>query len=335
MTKARTELIHGGDLDSARLRHPGAQDHWIDLSTGINPWPYPLPDIPAEDWHRLPGRQALEALKEEARHFYGAGQQTGLVAAPGTQLLIQLLPRLFAPTRVEVAGFTYGEHERCWQLTGHEVAITEPDRDPDPTTRIRVVTRPNNPDGLILPRDRLMSWANSLAARDGLLVVDEAFAEVAPDCSLAPEAGHPGLCILRSFGKFFGLAGMRLGFALGSPELQRRIETALGPWAVPGPTLTIGTAALSDQDWSMRTRQALATQASQLDAVLHQAGLEYLGGTDLFRLYAHAKAGEISEKLAERGLLVRSFPEEPRWLRFGLPPDAEAMDRLKQALAHV
>ncbi|WP_022728224.1 threonine-phosphate decarboxylase CobD [Fodinicurvata sediminis] len=334
MSETRTELVHGGDLDTARLRHPEAGDSWIDLSTGINPWPYPIPSIADNDWQRLPGRRARDELLQAARHTYGLAPEAGITAAPGTQLLIQLLPRLFAPTEVEITGFTYGEHQRCWSLAGHRVTIRQPEDSLAEDTQVRVVTRPNNPDGRILPRETLLDWADRLAERGGILVVDEAFADVIPECSLAPDADHPGLCILRSFGKFFGLAGLRLGFALGPPALQARLTDAMGPWAVAGPAMSIGRTALADQQWSEETRQALQKQSGQLDAVLQKAGLDILGGTSLFRLCAHDSASEIAESLAARGILVRSFPEAPRWLRFGLPPDTSALQRLTQALAH-
>ncbi|WP_211250322.1 threonine-phosphate decarboxylase CobD [Fodinicurvata fenggangensis] len=334
MSDSPTELVHGGDLDSARKRHPEAGNSWLDLSTGINPWPYPIPAMPDDAWQRLPGRQAQDELLQAARLAYDLAPEAGLTAAPGTQLLIQLLPRLFEPTNVEITGFTYGEHQRCWALAGHKVAIRAPEAPLSEAARIRIVTRPNNPDGRILPRETLMDWADRLAERDGLLVVDEAFADVIPECSLAPEANHPGLCILRSFGKFFGLAGLRLGFALGAPALQERLTVALGPWAVAGPALAIGRAALADLQWSAETRQALQRQSQHLDEVLQRAGLEILGGTSLFRLSAHDSASRIAEDLAAQGILVRSFPEEPHWLRFGLPPDEGALDRLTRALPH-
>ncbi|MGM0560376.1 MAG: threonine-phosphate decarboxylase CobD [Pseudomonadota bacterium] len=334
MSDSPTELVHGGDLDSSRKRHPEAGNSWLDLSTGINPWPYPIPVISEDAWQRLPGRQAQDELLQAARLAYDLAPEADLTAAPGTQLLIQLLPRLFVPTEVEITGFTYGEHQRCWSLAGHKVAIRAPEAPLSDEARIRIVTRPNNPDGRILPRETLLDWADRLAERDGLLVVDEAFADVIPECSLAPEANHPGLCILRSFGKFFGLAGLRLGFTLGAPALQERLTVALGPWAVAGPALAIGKAALANLQWSAETRLALQRQSQRLDEILQRAGLEILGGTSLFRLSAHDSASRIAEDLAAQGILVRSFSEEVHWLRFGLPPDDAALDRLTRALPH-
>jgi cobalamin biosynthetic protein CobC len=314
-------IEHGGALARAKARF-GAGDDWIDLSTGINPWPYPLPAIPAASWASLPDEDALAALKAAARRFYGVGPNTPIAAAPGSQALIQLVPRLVPPGRVAIVGPTYAEHARCWRLAGHEVVETS---DLSAAAPVLVVGNPNNPDGGRWPVEVLAA-----AARGRMVVVDEAFGEV----SLARSAanGTADLLALRSFGKFFGLAGLRLGFALGPAALVDQIESALGPWAVSGPALVVATAALGDADWAAATRRRLLQEAAALDAVLTRRGLTRLGGTDLFRLVRTAQAQDLFERLGEAHILVRRFADRPDWLRFGLPPDGAALARLDRAL---
>ncbi|OYD85414.1 threonine-phosphate decarboxylase CobD [Azospirillum brasilense] len=322
-------IIHGGDLDAARAAFPAAPEPWVDLSTGINPWPFPLPAMPAEAWTRLPGRVAETALREAATAFYGAPSPDGVAAAGGSQALIQILPRLRSPGTVAVLGPTYAEHAAGWASAGHRVtevvSLEECDAD------VVVVVNPNNPDGRIVPPETLLALAERQAARGGWLVVDEAFAEVAPECSVAPEAGRTGLVILRSFGKFFGLAGVRLGFLLGEPALVRDMRAAVGPWAVSGPALAVATAALSDAAWIAATRHRLAEAAARFDACLAGAGLRVAGGTSLFRLIDDPQAAGLYNELGRAGVLVRRFDYRQDWLRFGLPADKAAEDRVTVA----
>ncbi|BAI71985.1 cobalamin biosynthetic protein [Azospirillum sp. B510] len=324
-------IPHGGDLDGARVAFPCAPEPWIDLSTGINPWSYPLPPVSQDAWNRLPGRGEELALRRAAAACYGAPSADLVAAASGSQALIQLLPRLRAPGRVAVLGPTYAEHARCWALSGHDVRLAA---EVDAAADVLVVVNPNNPDGRLLPAELLLTLAESQAARDGWLVVDEAFADMRPEDSVAAHAGRPGLVILRSFGKFFGLAGLRLGIALAPAGLAVALREAIGPWAVSGPGLSIATAALGDDGWIGAMRRRLAVAAADLDRLLAGAGLRVCGGTDLFRLVEDARAPALHQALGEAGILVRRFEQRPDWLRFGLPGTDEAWRRLAIALEH-
>lgn len=322
-------LLHGGDLDGAHAAFPGAPEPWVDLSTGINPWPYPLPPVRPDAWNRLPGRGEEAALRSAAAACYGAPSADVVAAASGSQALIQLLPRLRVPGRVAVLGPTYAEHARCWALAGHDVRMAEGVEEAD----VLVIVNPNNPDGRRWPAARLLELADAQAARGGWLVVDEAFADMRPEDSLAAHAGKPGLVILRSFGKFFGLAGLRLGIALAPAGLAASLREAIGPWAVSGPGLAIATAALRDGHWIEATRRRLAAAAAELDRMLESAGLRVVGGTELFRLVEDPRAPALYRALGEAGILVRRFEQRLDWLRFGLPGAAEDWQRLGVALA--
>jgi cobalamin biosynthetic protein CobC len=317
---------HGGDLAAARAQF-GRQD-FLDLSTGINPNPYPVGVPPAACWSRLPGSD--EALRRAAAAHYGVRDPSCIVSAAGSQALIQLLPRLFPAATVTVIGPTYSELSRCWRDAGRAVADVPGIDALPPDSRIVVLANPNNPDGRVIAADRLLALAEALARSGGTLIVDEAFADCDPSASLAPASGAPGLLVLRSFGKFFGLAGLRLGFALAPPALAETLRRALGPWPVSGPALAIGEIALADQAWIATTRRDLATQAAALDVTLRHAGLDVIGGCALFRLVATERAAALAEHLGRRGVLVRAFAEHPSWLRFGLP--GAAHERLAAAL---
>jgi len=322
---------HGGDLAAAEARWGRPAEGWLDLSTGINPVPYPIPPIDPAAWQRLPQHDRLHRLLDAARSCYRAPADAPIVAAPGTQILIQLLPRLRPGARVAILGPTYGEHAACWAAEGAAVAaagsLTEA-----AAAEVVVLVNPNNPDGRVVEAERLPALAGELAARGGLLVVDEAFAEVTPQASVAAEAGRSGLLILRSFGKFFGLAGLRLGFALGPAAEIERLVRWLGPWAVPGPAIETGIAALSDRTWQDQARARLSADAARLTELLLAHGFADRGGTDLFRLAEHPEAARVWDRLGRAGILVRPFPDRPALLRFGLPGDEEGFARLNAAL---
>ena len=317
---------HGGDLGAARAAFPDAPAPWIDLSTGINPVPYPLPSLDPAAWTALPDAGAARALEAAAARAYGA-EAAGTVAAPGTEALIQWLPRLFPARRVGVLGFTYGDHARAWQATGATVETV------DTLAALAgfdaaVVVNPNNPDGrLVAPADLA-----ALARHVGLLVVDEAFADVVAPCWSHAPAPPPNAVVLRSFGKFYGLAGLRLGFAVAPPERAAALRAALGPWAVSGPAIAVGRAALADDAWAASARARLARDAARLDGRLTARGATVVGGTSLFRLAEVDDADRWFRRLAVRGILTRPFAEHPRRLRFGLPGDEAAWHRLDDAL---
>ncbi|RAU20169.1 threonine-phosphate decarboxylase [Paramagnetospirillum kuznetsovii] len=325
--------LHGGDLAAAEALWGRPAEGWLDLSTGINPWPYPLPAMDPSVWHRLPGAAAEAALLAAARRCWDVPETAGIVAAPGSQPLIQAVPRLRAPGRVAVVGPTYGEHARAWAAAGHGVSEVADLTDAGDAAAV-VVVNPNNPDGRVTPTETLLQTASTLVAGGGLLVVDEAFGECDPSLSVASRP-CPGLVVLRSFGKFYGLAGLRLGFAVAQPDLAERLGAMMGPWAVSGPALAVGATALSDAAWAVATRKRLAEAAARLAAVLTAAGFEIVGGTSLFQLARHSRAAEIYQHLGRAGILTRAFAERPRLLRFGLPDDQSGLDRLERALAAI
>jgi len=306
---------HGGGLDAAMARFGGARAEWIDLSTGINPAPYPLPVLEAGDWAALPARTAQSALRQAARRFWQVPEGADMLAAPGASALIARIPALAAPGRVRIATPTYNEHAAAFCAQGWRVTADGP-------AEARVLVHPNNPDGRL--------WS----ARDAdtpLTVIDESFCDICPDRSLVALAARPGVVVLKSFGKFWGLAGLRLGFAIAAPDTIARLAELLGPWPVSGPALRIGTAALKDPDWAEDTRARLKRDAARLDALATGRGAELAGGTDLFRLYRVDDAAAWQARLARHRIWSRIFPYSPHLLRLGLPA-SDGWGRLEAAL---
>ena len=324
---------HGGSLERARALFPDARKPFLDLSTGINPHAYPFSPPPATAWTRLPEPGRLKALKQVAADTYRAPSTRNIVAAPGTQLLLPLVMGLVAPGRAGILGPTYAEHARAAALAGHAVAEIS-DFDALSGADLAVVVNPNNPDGRIASKENLLRIAADVRGRGGLLVVDEAFMDIGPGLeSLCGEVEEGGIVVLRSFGKFFGLAGVRLGFAIASREIAARLESLLGPWAVSGPALEIGIEALADRAWQDETRLLLSAEASRLDGSIAQAGLPVPGGTNLYRYLESEHAASLFAHCGRLGILLRAFEGRPRALRIGLPGAEAEWGRLEAALA--
>ena len=322
---------HGGRLIEARRLFPSAPEPFIDLSTGINPLSYPIPPIAPSAWTRLPEPEAIARLEAVAAKAYGVADGSMVASVPGTQLLISLLPRLFPHASVAILGPTYGEYARSFEAGGSRVAgVSTLDALADAPCAI--ICNPNNPDGRRFDADTLLELARKRTG-NGLLVIDESFADLEGEgLSLAPHLPQPGLLVLRSLSKSYGLGGVRLGFALADPALAASIRTALGPWPVSGPAIDIGLSALADRGWLEAAKQRLALDVTRLDGMLREAGMTVIGGTRLFRLAQCAEASSLYQRLGEAGILVRSFDYRPDWLRFGIPGGAEEWRRLADAL---
>lgn len=332
-TTAAALRIHGGRIDTAALLYPAAPQPWIDLSTGINPVPWPVPPIPLARYQRLPLARELAAMAAAAADAYGLPANAVVVPVPGSEIAIRLLPRLLGPGRVGILAPTYGSHAAAWRDAGAEVhelvALPAPDGHGFGTL---IVVTPNNPDGRTLARDDLAAFAQTWTATGRRLIVDEAFADLQPELSLLALPELPaGVTVLRSLGKFFGLAGLRVGFVVVTEREASAWRRLLGDWPVSGPACEIATLALRDAEWIAATRVRLAVDRNRLDGILDRAGLQLLGGTDLFALFEARDGIDLLDHFARAGILVRGFAAASRHYRFGLPADEAAWQRLEAA----
>jgi cobalamin biosynthetic protein CobC len=319
-------FAHGGRLVPAAEAFPNAPRPWVDLSTGISPFAYPLPELPADSWARLPDPADLTHLETAAAGCFEVADARGVVAVPGSEIGLRLLSLLRDRSRVAIASPTYASHAGAWaghdlhRLAWQEIAARLDDFD------VVVVVRPNNPDGEVIDADALEGVALRLAERGGWLIVDEAFAET-------PTPSFTGAIRLRSFGKFFGLAGLRLGFVIGDEPLVGRLRALLGEWPVSGPGKAITTPPNSEHRWQGVARAELAAAGERLDRLLAAHGWKMRGGTLLFRLVDDPRAGALFIHLARAGILTRPFFDQPQWLRFGLPGQDAQWRRLEAAIA--
>jgi cobalamin biosynthesis protein CobC len=315
---------HGGGLDAAVALYGGTRGDWLDLSTGINPRAYPVPEIPPEAFTQLPDRGAAGALEAAARAFWMVPDGAAVLAAPGASALIANIPRLAAPGRVRLVERSYNEHDAAFRAAGWEVARADPDE--GPLAEARVVVHPNNPTG------NMFSGENEPEGRP-LLVIDESFCDVILyNSRVEGWALKPGVVILKSLGKFWGLPGLRLGFAIGDPALIGQLKEMLGPWPVSGVAQHVGRVALEDMDWANMNRQVMNLDVARMDALLEAKGAELIGGTGLFRLFRVDDSARWQEKLAQGKVWSRIFPYDPTWLRLGLPP-VDRWDQLEAALS--
>jgi cobalamin biosynthetic protein CobC len=316
---------HGGNLDVALARFGGRAEDWIDLSTGINRRPYPVGELPPYRWRALPSRTDIESLHEAARGAYAA--TSPVLAVGGAQAAIQLLPRLLQPGCARIVAPTYNEYAPMLAKAGWQVdEVTE--LDALAGADLAVVVNPNNPNGLSHDPAKLLD----LVSRVSRLVVDESFADAMPALSLASQAGRAGLLILRSFGKFYGLAGLRLGFVLGCEADVASLAEMAGPWPISGAAIEIGRRALLDRTWAEQARARLAGDSRRLDDLALAAGWKLVGGTPLFRLYETGNAAAAQARLAEAHIWSRVFKGQPGWLRLGLPGNDTEWTRLGAAL---
>jgi len=319
--------LHGGDLTAATKTFGIPEDQWIDLSTGINSESYPNIHLDKKVIRTLPTIDDMTILLNGARKFYRANKDCEIIAGPGTQSILQILPLLFPSQKVAILSPTYSEHQYTWEQAGNKVMCINT-LNSIPRDVIAVVVNPNNPDGKKYQVEDILKLSEKLI----LLIVDEAFCDNSPDLSTIPHLAGHNILVLRSLGKFFGLAGLRLGFAIGMSSITQSLSARLGPWAVSGPAIEIGTRALLDSSWISKMRKTLKAQSSRLNRILAENKLSVIGNTDLFTLISTERAFELYSALAKEGILVRRFEEHPNWIRIGLPGTEIEWQKLKCVL---
>jgi cobalamin biosynthetic protein CobC len=330
-------IRHGGNLREAARRYSIPLEDWLDLSTGINPLGFPVPPVPPDAWRRLP--EDDDGLAEAAALYYGA---KAALPVAGSQAAIRVLPTLLARGTAAVAPLTYGEYAPAFERAGHRVVPLDVSAHELPSqVDHAIVANPNNPTAERIPRETLLRWHSQLAKRNGTLIVDEAFADVfdpaGPHASLASETDREGLVVLRSVGKFFGLAGIRAGFVLAAAPLRAALAGTLGAWTVSGPARHAVEAAFADRAWQCATRERLAADSARLAALIAQHGFDDVKSTPLFVWFQTADAATLQHALATHGIWTRLFDRAGMTpsLRIGLAGSEGDWARLSRALAEI
>ncbi|SDR11340.1 threonine-phosphate decarboxylase CobD [Pseudovibrio sp. Tun.PSC04-5.I4] len=327
-------MKHGGDISTAIESYGGNAGEWLDLSTGINPVPYPAAHlISQQGLISLPTQQAEAELYKAARRAYGIPEGLGVAIAPGTQAIISALPRLLQPdTPISIVSPTYSSHEESWSAAGNPVEIISAHDLEQHQSPNCLLVNPNNPDGAVQTPEQLLKLATTQKEQGGYLIVDEAFMDVMPQNSVVPLISDENILVLRSFGKFFGLAGVRLGFLIGPKQITDKLQQVFGSWAVSGPALDIGTAALHDLNWQNDMRSFLSKEMHIFADQLRAQNLSILGKTDLYILIEHQNAHQLHELLAQQKIWTRVFDYSTTWMRLGLPPHKNERDKFIKAL---
>lgn len=320
-------LEHGGRLRLAANEWGIAVESWLDLSTGINPDGWPVPPIPPHLWQRLP--EDDDGLLVAAQHYY---QAPHILPVAGSQAALQALPALRAPGRVGMFFPSYAEHAHAWEKAGHTVVPLTADAMQLDDIDVLLLIHPNNPTGTHYDSAQLLNWHSQLAARGGWLVADEAYIDADPVHSLTPYTNRSGLIVMRSLGKFFGLAGARVGFVMAQAELLQRLQAELGPWTIAHPARWLATQALQDSAWQAYSRAQLGQSTERLARLLQQHELAVHGRTALFHWLITPHAAALYQHLAQCGILTRLF-SEPVSLRIGLPGTEADWQRLEQGLS--
>ncbi|WP_299794724.1 threonine-phosphate decarboxylase CobD [uncultured Shewanella sp.] len=338
-------LHHGGRLLDMAERYGIEESDWLDLSTGVSPWHYPVPDIPTSAWNRLPEDE--DGLSTAADRYYG-----GCNALPvaGSQAAIQTLPQVLGvkrggPGRVLLPEVGYKEHERAWRMQGWQVeyygkspelsgqAYTQlPTAEQIARCDVLLLINPNNPAAGLIPVEQMTSWLEVLTRNGGYLIVDEAFMDSTPEHSVNG-LDSQNLIVLRSIGKFFGLAGVRAGFLFAPTRIREAVQEFLGPWCLSGPARYITAKALADTEWQQLQSVRLKRASTRLRQLLLSLG-EPVAGTSLFQCVYLPQAPVWFEHLCQHGVLTR-LTDEGDALRFGLPADEEQWARLSVALQSV
>jgi cobalamin biosynthetic protein CobC len=346
--ESTTTLIHGGQLNNVAKLFKRPLNEWLDLSTGISPISYPIPSIPQIIWQQLP--QTSNGLIEAAKRYYGTGN---IITTSGSQAVIARLPSLYLnytkrlPNKIDVwlPVVGYKEHERSWHDAGFNIKRYQnlPTFKDLKLNAIVVVINPNNPTGELHQQHTLKALLKTVESLSGWLIIDEAFMDViTPNQTLIDLSTNKHLFVLRSIGKFFGLAGIRIGFLSAHSMWLLKLQQLSSPWEVNGPAQFIAEQALKDHTWQSAQRKTLIALSIKLEMLLTETFADStnnclknieVSGCGLFKTLVHPQATEIYQKFCHQGLYVR-LCDENNALRFGIPDQKQYKTLEKLLVQH-
>lgn len=321
---------HGGNSDEAAQRYGLSRDQMCDLSTAISPIAYQMALPDSNAYQALPMAEDMAQLYAAARQYYKVPETAAICGGAGSQSLLSALPHLMAPRQVWCPEPTYNEHRYRWEKAGHKVsgAAKCPKE-----ARVIILVQPNNPTGRVWQHYEIAAYLSQMRACEGLLIIDEAFADVMPEISACAHTGEAPLVILRSLGKFFGLAGLRVGFAIGAEGLIDRLADEIGPWPVSQPAMVVAKSALTDTRWQKAHLERLRAKAADMVAILAEAGFTITGHTPLFVTLSDHRIPAFHDYLARHGFWTRIYRSDPTMMRVGLLPDGPKQTEFETVLS--
>ena len=324
MNNKDLNIQHGGDIDLAIKKYGGEREDWIDLSTGINGASYPWQESINVELRNLPSNKILMQLEKAAARAYKIAECTETAAVSGAQQIINLLPLcLKSCNSVAILGPTYNEYEKAFKRSGTKTKTVSETSELS-LSDIAIIVNPNNPTGKVIADETLAG----LSKKVRILIIDESFKMFSSRRTL----NFSNIIQINSLGKFFGLAGVRLGFVSGPSDFIKEVKEMLGPWPVSSLAAEIGIVALNDKVWISEMEKILVTESNALHEACNSRNWELVGRTFLFHTYATSSCLEVEKQFAAHGIWVRTFDYSETWVRLGIPTSENAWTRVKQAL---
>ena len=324
MDNTKINIQHGGDIDLAIKKYGGERKNWIDLSTGINRTSYPWQESVNVHLRDLPGSKLLMSLEETASRAYKIAVGTDTVASSGAQQIINLLPLYLKKyNSVAILGPTYNEYESAFKSSNVRTKMVSEISDLY-CSDIAIIVNPNNPTGKEIAEEAL----DELSKKVRILIIDESFKMF----SSRKIQKLDNVIQINSLGKFFGLAGLRLGFVSGPSDFIKSVRNMLGPWPISSLAAEIGLVALNDKIWISEMEKILLAASNALHEVCNSKNWKLVGKTNLFHTYAISNCLEVEEQFAAHGIWVRTFDYSETWVRLGIPTSECELTRVKQAL---
>ena len=324
MTNKDLNIHHGGDIDLAIKKYGGEREDWIDLSTGINGTSYPWQQSIKFELRNLPSNKLLVNLERAASAAYKVAENTETAAVSGAQQIISLLPIcLKSYNSVAILGPTYNEYEKAFKSSGIK-AQTVSEVSKLSSSDIAIIVNPNNPTGKVIAEEIL----DDLSKKVRILIIDESFKTF----SSRRIQKFENVIQINSLGKFFGLAGVRLGFVSGPSDFIKSVRRMLGPWPISSIAAEIGTIALNDNTWISEMEKILLEGSNVLHKACSTKNWKLVGKTNLFHTYATSSSLEVEKQFAAHYIWIRTFDYSETWVRLGIPTSKYEWTRVRQAL---
>jgi threonine-phosphate decarboxylase len=347
--------VHGGNIYAASRDLRCQPASMLDFSASINPLgmaPGAVQVVQAslELATHYPDPDCYE-LKQALGRFHGIDPECVCIGNGSTELIF-LLPKTLALRRALIPGPTFSEYAAAMRAVGGEVSMLL--APPEEEFRIRLsqvaaalqrsldcvwLCNPNNPTGQLWTKAQVLELWKKARRVGASLIVDEAFIDYCEADSVVSEAtSRAGLLVLRSFTKFYGMPGLRVGYLVAEPTVIRRIEAMRLPWSVNNLAQVAAIASLNETSYAVRSRQLIIEERPRLAAALAGQGWVPCPSSANFllvRLPSFLKSAAVAAATRRQGVLIRDCESfegmGQQWIRVAVRTAAEH-ERLVQAL---